>query len=130
MTGEQLGFELWPRTHDLPPRWDGMPFEWGAWSPTGGLRICGRTARSAHRCAQCASTSPPSMSIGRVWADADPPPASSSLGAAALQQNTRRIALLLTAFRCPSCGRDWVLDTDGQAWDLDDTDYTDRGSWP
>ncbi len=60
----------------------------------------------------------------------DPQPASSSLGAAALQQSPRRIALLLTAFRCPSCGRDWVLDTDGQAWDLDETDYTDRGSWP
>jgi hypothetical protein len=70
------------------------------------------------------------MNIGRVWADADPDPARPSLGTAALQRNTRHLALILTAFRCPSCSRDSVLDTAGQTWDLDETDYTDRGSWP
>ncbi|WP_232425892.1 hypothetical protein [Mycobacterium sp. JS623] len=71
------------------------------------------------------------MSIGRAWADADSDSAEHAPSVtAALQRNTRRLALILTAFRCPACGHDWVLDTDGQAWDLDETDYTDLGSWP
>lgn len=132
MTGEQLGFELWPRTHDLPPRWDGMPVDWGTWSPSKGIRLCGRTARSVHRCTHCGSTSLPVTSTGRVWEwdEPDPDPAVSSFDASGPQANTRRLALILTAFRCPSCRHDWVLDIDGQAWDLDDTDYTDVGSWP
>jgi hypothetical protein len=69
------------------------------------------------------------MSTGRVWDEADPNPADGSLDPTAPQENTRRLALILTAFRCLSCRRDWVLDTDGQAWDLDETDYTDVGSW-
>ena len=68
------------------------------------------------------------MNVGRVWVDAVP--AWSASGAAALQKTARGPAFTLTAFRCPSCGHDWVLDGEMRAWDLDETDYTDRGSWP
>ncbi|OYN76835.1 hypothetical protein [Mycolicibacterium sphagni] len=29
---EQTELPLWERKHDLPPRWDGMPVEWGEWT--------------------------------------------------------------------------------------------------
>ncbi len=32
--GQQACLDLWPREHDLPPRWDGLPVEWGDWSDT------------------------------------------------------------------------------------------------
>lgn len=35
----------------------------------------------------------------------------------------------LTAFRCPGCGHDQVLDDTEQLWDLDEADYGDSGSW-
>lgn len=41
----------------------------------------------------------------------------------------RHLVGLITAFRCPTCRHDTVLDPDGQQWNLDDTDYTDDGSW-
>lgn len=75
--------------------------------------MCGRTARSAPRCVSCSATALPALNIGRVWDD--PVPAERGSGAAALQKIARSPAFTLTAFRCPSCGHDWVLDGDARA---------------
>ena len=46
--------------------------------------------------------------------------------------DVRQAGAVLAAFRCPDCDRDYVIDglgPDAQTWHLDDTDYTDNGSW-
>lgn len=36
LTDSQQGaLDLWPREHDLPPRWDGLPVQWGDWTDGG-----------------------------------------------------------------------------------------------
>jgi hypothetical protein len=35
----------------------------------------------------------------------------------------------LTAFRCPDCRHDQIDDRDGHTWDLDESDYSEDGSW-
>lgn len=127
MDGQQLGIDLWPRTHDLPPRWDGLPVQWSQWSTTDGIRLCGRASRSEDRCSRCSSTAAPRINLGRVWAD--PASAEPAIGPTRSPQD-RRPAYMITAFRCPACQHDWVLDGNADTWDLDPTDYTDRGSWP
>lgn len=41
----------------------------------------------------------------------------------------RHLVGMMSAFRCPDCEHDTVLDPSGQEWDLDPTDYTDEGSF-
>ena len=38
--GQQVGLDLWPREHDLPPRWGGLPVAWGDWTDTAAVIIC------------------------------------------------------------------------------------------
>ncbi|MEB3023402.1 MULTISPECIES: CpXC domain-containing protein [Mycolicibacter] len=125
MSTEQIGLELWPREHDLPPRWDGLPVQWGDWRPPPELFIC-PPSRTQQCCPRCGDTRAQQMNLGRIWTDpATAPPAISRgrlLGG-------RQLIAMLTAFRCPNCGHDTVLGSDGQLWDLDMTDYTDNGSW-
>ncbi len=121
----QIGLDLWPRDHDLPPRWDGLPVQWSDWSDTTGVVICPPPPRP-ERCEHCGTTAAPQINIGRIWTDqASAPPA---VGRARLRGH-RHLVGLITAFRCPQCEHDSVRDPDGQMWDLDDTDYTDDGSW-
>ncbi len=114
-----------PREHDLPPRWDGLPVEWGQWRDTAGIILC-PPPRKAEHCNRCGSTAEPLNSLGRVWTNpATAPPA---IGRARLQRG-RLLAANLTAFRCPDCEHDHVLDSNGKSWDLDPSDYTADGSW-
>ncbi|MCT7372154.1 hypothetical protein [Mycolicibacterium llatzerense] len=124
--GEQTHLELWPRQHDLPPRWDGAIVEWEPWKPGLTMFVCGpRSLRRPDGCAQCDSPEPRAMSIGRIWTDpATAPPAIGTARHAA----GRQLVAVLTAFRCTSCNHDSVLDPDGVLWNLDPSDYTDTGS--
>ena len=122
---QQSALDLWPREHDLPPRWDGLPVQWSDWTDTADIIIC-PPPRQPERCTRCGSAAAALINTGRLWTDqATAPPA---IGRARLRGG-RHLVGLITAFRCPTCRHDTVLDPDGQQWDLDDTDYTDDGSW-
>jgi hypothetical protein len=123
-SGEQVGLGLWPREHDLPPRWDGLPVEWGDWADTDGVFIC-PPPRRPDRCGSCGCTLPRLISLGRIWTD--PATAPPGIGHARMQRG-RHLVGIITAFRCVECRHDSVLDNE-QWWDLDVTDYTDDGSW-
>ena len=124
--GQQVGLDLWPRDHDLPPRWDGLPVQWGDRSDTAAVIICCPPPRHPEHCDQCGTTRPRLINIGRIWTDQASAPA--AIGRARLHQNGHLVGLI-TAFRCTACNHDSVLDPHGQMWDLDPTDYTDDGSW-
>lgn len=120
----QISLDLWPREHDLPPRWDGLPVEWGEWDDTARAFIC--PPQKPDRCDRCGSTRARLFSIGRIWTD--PVTAPPSIGLARLRGG-RHLVGILSAFRCPDCGHDSVLDQDHRNWDLDEADYTEDGSW-
>lgn len=119
----QLGLELWPREHDLPPRWDGLPVQWGQWEDTATIVVC--PPPKPERCDRCKSDRPRLLNIGRIWTD--PLAAPPAIGIARLRRG-RHLVGILSAFRCPECGHDSVLDPEDQYWDLDETDYADVGS--
>ncbi|WP_234797269.1 hypothetical protein [Mycobacteroides chelonae] len=121
---EQIGLELWPRDHDLPPRWDGLLVEWGSWSDTSKIFIC-PTPRP-ERCGQCQSLQATLINSGKLYID--PKHAPPAIGRSRLPAS-RYFVGVITAFRCPDCGHDSVLDNEGRYWDLDPTDYTETGSW-
>ncbi|EHB48788.1 hypothetical protein MycrhDRAFT_5629 [Mycolicibacterium rhodesiae JS60] len=122
---DNLELELWPRQHDLPPRWDGLPVEWGDWSDTADIFICPPPPRK--KCEHCGSQRDSLMCLGRVWTD--PATAPRAIGRARLQRGKHLVANL-SAFRCPDCEHDYVLDVvNNEAWDLDPTDYTNDGSY-
>lgn len=115
--------------HDLPPRWDGRPVVWQGWTAPI-VFMCSIPERA---CAECGSRRDPSLNAGLVGDSPD-------LTRAAVKRNDdairfhRRMAparigwIRLTAFRCPDCGHDVVVDDEGTAWDLEPSDYTDAGS--
>ncbi|MCX2931372.1 hypothetical protein ORI20_13895 [Mycobacterium sp. CVI_P3] len=107
---DQESLQLWPRDHDLPPRWDGLPVEWGEWTDLATVFIC-PPPRRPERCGKCKSERPSLMNVGRV----------SGAG--------RQFIGRLTVFRCPDCRHDSVRDHHDRMWDLDPTDYTDDGSY-
>lgn len=110
---DQVELELWPRHHDLPPRWDGLPVTWGDWKDAGTVFIC-PPPKKADSCSRCGSTAPHRMACGRI--QAEPATDLSVIG-------------IITAFRCKDCDHDHVLDHAGNQWDLDPSDYTDEGSF-
>lgn len=118
-----MGFDLWPREHDLPPRWDGMPVVWGGWDDTGHAFVC--PPAKPDSCDRCASTRPRLLNVGRIWNDPETAPTATG----PVRLNGRRPIGTIAAFRCPGCGHDRVLDHENQAWDLDPTDYGEDGSW-
>ncbi len=98
------------RDHDLPPRWDGVAVTWGPWTAL--LTSMRFHDPLGHACRACGQVDDePHIATGRP-SGADPEPG----------------ALRLTAFRCPGCGHDQVLDADGELWDLDESDYIAMGS--
>lgn len=120
--------------HDLPPRWDGYKVIWDEWRDVEVL-IC--PPPKPVPCAQCRSTKPPRMAMGKLV----PPPGMVMRG----QYEPRALPggrtimvpqpayplYLLTAFRCPDCDLDTVLIRHERAEVvLDDTDYGDDGSVP
>ena len=121
----QPALELWPRDHDLPLRWDGLPVQWGTWSDTSGVMIC-PPPKQPDRCAHCGSAAAALINIGRIWTDKHSAP--TAIGRSRMRGGKHLVGLL-TVFRCPACEHDHVLDPNGQSWDLDESDYTDGGSW-
>lgn len=113
------------REHDLPPRWDGAPVEWGGWTSEGVVFICPPIGQPL--CAVCGSTTPRLVSHGirTIPYDENVVP----VGVARLQAHETRRRMV--AHRCPDCRHDtvWDQETD-QVWDLDATDYGDDGSHP
>lgn len=98
------------REHDLPPRWDGHPVTWEAWStevPTT-LRL---HVDDGGACDRCGSLELARTTQGVVTAPDEPP---------------HRLYLS----RCADCAHDTVVDHDGVVWELDPSDYTDQGSTP
>lgn len=118
----QLGLELWPREHDLPPRWDGRPVVWGEWDDTGRAFMC--PPPKPHRCERCGSTRPRLFNVGRVWTNLV-----TTAPATDAATERQRLIGIISAFRCPGCGHDSVLDHQNREWVLDETDYTADGSW-
>jgi len=108
-----------PRAHQLPPRWDGCTVEWGEWQRDDtSLRFHLRP----DCCPMCGSLTARVHAMGLLRADG---------------QRTFLLRRLrsgyqpgrLHAWRCPDCQHDQVADLGGCVWDLDDTDYTDDGSY-
>ena len=126
-----------PRTHDLPPCWDGHVVAWDGWeAPSPSVVIC---PPLPSRCPACGSFAAPVTNRGRV--------ANSAITTAErlTRQAAKRDALplgvrheagrplalyRLVAHRCPDCQHDMVLEDWATWWDLDDSDYGDGGSWP
>lgn len=121
---DQISLELWPRDHDLPPRWDGLPVDWGEWDDSGRGFVCPPPRPQC--CDRCGSPRPRLFNVGRIWTD--PGTAPPAIGVARLRRG-RHLVGVIAAFRCPDCEHDSVLDHHEKSWDLDDTDYTDKGSW-
>lgn len=120
-----LDGQLWPRTHDLPPRWDGLPIDWGDWAPTSWVQIC-PPPTTGRGCVRCASTAPPLAAHGRLYTDPVTAPPAIAMGR---RHRGRHLIGVLTALRCPNCAHDVIVDPKGRSWDLDPTDYGDDGSF-
>lgn len=114
------------REHDLPPRWDGYPVEWTEWSDAPNVFVCS-PPKGWGVCAECGSTSRRLRSSGTRVIPFD----DNVIRIAKGMLHPRETRAALTAYRCPDCLHDVVVDlwTD-QVWDLDVTDYGDDGSAP
>jgi hypothetical protein len=88
-------------------------------------------------CERCGSDRPPSSNVGLVGDDPDltVDDITRNDEAIDLASRTGRVKSMpkrlgwmrLTAFRCPDCGLDTVVD-DEDVWTLDDSDYDEEGS--
>jgi hypothetical protein len=124
VAADQPSLDLWPRQHDLPARWDGHPVQWSQWSDTATVFAC--PPPKPQPCTRCGSVAASRVNIGRVWTDPSSAPPAISRGRL---RGGRHLVGVITAFRCPDCGQDQVLDSCGTTWDLDETDYCADGSW-
>ena len=126
------------RSHDLPRFWDGKAVVWRGWEAPLVAWICPPPKPSC--CEACGSLARPVTNWGRVArfggithdmiAAAD---AARDRLPTAHQHRLKghpRALYELTAFRCPDCRHDQILDRDGSMWNLDESDYSDEGSWP
>lgn len=105
------------RAHDLPQFWDGQKVTWGPWGPNVDreLFICPPPRAVSQVCPHCGAQDDPSRAEGRILVDGSP---------------ASRYIRSLIAYRCPLCLHDTVEDwRTGEQWMLDDSDYTDVGSF-
>lgn len=119
---------------DLPPSWDGDPVEWDDWS-YGRTTIVLHAPADALACHQCGSVDEPMISWGQR-----PPEKPTFMSTRTkttksghkyqVPQEIEAWAVRdLIASRCRHCLADVVTDTrTGEAWDLEDSDYTADGS--
>lgn len=129
------------RPHDLPPRWDGKVVLWEGWRALhtdGPVFLC--PPGPPQCCPACGSFTPAVTNRGKVATStlvtmAQLVDEQAALDHLPLSQQykyragRRPLALYgITAFRCPDCRFDQVLDTDGVLWNLDESDYGDAGS--
>lgn len=121
-----------PTTHDLPALWDGHRVEWAGWrqEPRTTLDFHG----SREVCPHCASSATQSINYGVVWAKPSGLlqfPRRHAWNSSKLRDDGDHAVKWLTAYRCPDCRTDEVWDRfSDELWVLDNTDYTDDGSWP
>lgn len=122
--------------HDLPPRWDGRPVEWGEWHQAQ-TTLPFHTPVADQACTACGLIAEPAISAGRI-----PPLASETfevpdirtLRSGRTYERGKKLVpawavVCLVAFRCTGCGADRVHDErTGETWDLDASDYGDAGS--
>jgi hypothetical protein len=110
------------RAHDLPPLWDGRPVQWSDWTDEAGL--AGRTTLVFHVPADHWACT------GCGWIrDSELRAVGTLLPGGGVTDMWPHVRLVVR--RCPGCHLDEVTDIDtGEVWDLEDTDYTDAGSWP
>ena len=101
------------RAHAVPVKWDGHVILWDAWRPVDTITFCGGVTRYGWRgCRKCKTRILPRVRVGRVLCDGP---------------------CTLVLYRCMTCGYTTVLQVDDyglQEWILDDTDYSDAGSYP
>lgn len=124
------------RAHDLPPRWDGHVVVWDGWEAgaLSDVRLCPPLPREC--CPACGSLAEPTTNRGRVARSGITTRQQIAARDASRRQlgwashNLRTLAVYrLTAFRCPDCRHDRVLENLTTWWDLDESDYTDDGSF-
>lgn len=123
------------RAHDLPRFWDGRAVIWSGWEPLVGGFICPPPKPSC--CKACGSLAKPVVNRGRVAQVGATHAAISAIDAKrellplGIKHRLKgpRAIYELTAFRCPDCRHDQIDDRDGHTWDLDESDYSEDGSW-
>ena len=116
------------RPFDLPPRWDGLPVEWDAsWEAlTARLNICKIDPQGSRSllddpeflgvCPGCGMAEKTSTKAGHI----------------AYRMGKQTRYRRLNAYRCIRCGHDEIVEltpNGPQCWDLDETDYTEQGSY-
>ena len=126
------------RANDLPRFWDGRAVVWDGWEPQLDAWICPPPKPSC--CRACGSFARPVTNRGRVTrfagithdqiAAADAARDRLPLGYKSRLKGHPGTQHELTTFRCPDCRHDQILDRDGSMWNLDESDYSDEGSWP
>lgn len=122
-----------PRLHDMPPLWDGRGVEWASWSTDAGSWSF-HAPLDDRCCHECGLVDELMWTSGAV---APEPGATFLVPGSRRAKSSRELEVpawpvySLSATRCSGCGHTTVLDTsNNQLWELDDTDYTDAGSWP
>lgn len=118
------------RQHDLPPLWNGRVVVWTGWEATPQLFICTRGRGRAPKacCEGCGSTEQQPMNVGYL---ATHPTVTREEVQNVVAGTPPGVGLAyrhLTAFRCPECKTDVVVEVGGDVWTLDHTDYGDEGS--
>ena len=122
------------RAFDLPPRWDGVPVTWGAWSE-GVTTLIHHAPAEALACHKCGAVDERAIAWGSR------PPATETI-LSPVEKRTRSgrgyvnyehvpawPVRDLFAARCRHCGHDTVTDErTGDVWELDAEDYTTEGS--
>jgi hypothetical protein len=107
------------RPYDLPPLWDGRPVQWSDWTDEAESTTLRFHVPADHwACTGCG------------WIrDSELRAVGTLLPGGGVTDMWPHVRLVVR--RCPGCHLDEVTDIDtGEVWDLEDTDYTDAGSWP
>lgn len=131
----QLHLDTVLREHDLPPLWDGLVVVWDGWEALPTVIIC--PPKPKDPCSACGSLTTPVVNRARVARStvitrellAERDAARERLPVTSRGKLKPLALYRLTAFRCPDCRHDLVVDGEtGESWDLDVTDYGDTGS--
>ncbi|GAB3166725.1 hypothetical protein GCM10027059_26130 [Myceligenerans halotolerans] len=127
------------RAHDLPPLWDGRRVEWTPWRDEPHTSMVFHAPAHEFACTGCGWIRDAELrAVGKLHR------APGETFTTPVERRTRsghrysvnievpaRPVARLHVRRCPGCGLDEVTDIDtGEVWDLEESDYTDAGSWP
>jgi len=118
---------------DMPPLWDGRAVEWSTWNSEVGSWAF-HASIDDRACHECGVLDEHAYSSGLLT----PEPGATFMVPRDRRARSRRESEVpawpvysLFAVRCTGCGHTQVHDEDtGETWVLDESDYTDAGSWP